>query len=153
MIFAFVTDWAMAEAGTPFAGVLFAGLEWPTRHTRPGNLQPQADVDPYMLVDGHLRHTALAEIGATTAPCLVAGDDEGFTYNKRVNRLATVQEHYMIVKALERGVSEERLARALNIDIRQIKLKRSLLAGICPEVTDMLKDRSVDASVFAALTN
>ena len=24
-------------------------------------------------------------------------DDEAFTYNKRVNRLATVQEHYMIV--------------------------------------------------------
>jgi len=57
----------------------------------------------------------------------------------------------MIVKALERGVSEERLARTLNIDIRQVRLKRSLLAGICPEVVDMLKDRSIDTSVFAAL--
>jgi len=37
---------------------------------------------------------------------LIADDDEAFTYNKRVNRLATVQEHYMIVKALERGVSK-----------------------------------------------
>jgi ParB-like chromosome segregation protein Spo0J len=109
------------------------------------------EAEPYMLVDGHLRLAALGELGATSAPCLVAHDDEGFTYNKRVNRLATVQEHYMIVKALERGVSEERLARALNIDIRQIRLKRSLLAGICPEVVDLLKDRSIDASVFAAL--
>ena len=33
--------------------------------------------------------------------CLIADDDEAFTYNKRVNRLATIQEHYMIVKAIE----------------------------------------------------
>src|SRR5437660_10891128 len=109
------------------------------------------DTEPYMLIDGHLRHAALAELGVASAPCLVAHDDEGFTYNKRVNRLATVQEHFMIVRALERGVSEERLTRALNIDIRQVKLKRSLLAGICPEVVEMLKDRSIDANVFTAL--
>src|SRR5690349_25035191 len=72
-------------------------------------LAPRNDeTEPYMLVDGHLRLAALAELGATTVPCLVAHDDEGFTYNKRVNRLATVQEHYMITKALERGGSEQR---------------------------------------------
>ena len=115
-------------------------------------LAPRNDeTEPYMLVDGHLRLAALAELGATTAPCLVAHDDEGFTYNKRVNRLATVQEHYMITKALERGVSEQRLARTLNIDVRQIRLKRSLLVGICPEIIDLLKDRSIDRAVFTAL--
>jgi RepB plasmid partitioning protein len=61
--------------------------------------------------------------------CLIANDDEGFTYNKRVSRLATIQEHYMIVKAIERGVSEEKLARALNVDIKQIKTNRTLLDG------------------------
>jgi len=60
----------------------------------------QDDFGPYMLVDGHLRNAALIDLGHTTAPCLIADDDEAFTYNKRVNRLATVQEHYMIVKAL-----------------------------------------------------
>ena len=109
------------------------------------------EMGPFMLVDGHLRHAALRDLGIATAPCLIADDDEGFTYNKRVNRLATVQEHYMIIRALERGVSEERLARALNIDIRQVKLKRSLLEGICSEVVEALKDRSIDASVFASL--
>jgi len=104
-----------------------------------------------MLVDGHLRHAALLDLGLDTAPCLIADDDEAFTYNKRVNRLGTVQEHYMIVRALERGVSQEKLARALDIDIRQIKSKRSLLDGICPEVVEALKDRSIDASVFASL--
>ena len=79
------------------------------------------DADPYMLVDGHLRRAALLDLGVTDAPCVIADDDEAFTYNKRVNRLATVQEHYMIARAVERGVSEEKLARALNVDIQMIR--------------------------------
>jgi RepB plasmid partitioning protein/ParB-like nuclease domain len=109
------------------------------------------EAEPYMLVDGHLRHAALLDLGVTEAPCVIADDDEAFTYNKRVNRLATVQEHYMIARAVERGVSEEKLARALNVDIQMIKLKRGLLNGICPEVIERLKDRSIDASVFGSL--
>jgi hypothetical protein len=50
---------------------------------------------------------ALRFLGATEAACVVADDDEAFTYNKRVNRLATIQEHYMIVRALDRGVPGE----------------------------------------------
>src|ERR1700740_3477206 len=111
----------------------------------------QEHTGPYMLVDGHLRHAALADLGNSEAPCLIADDDEAFTYNKRVNRLATVQEHYMIVKAIERGVSEKKLARALNVDIKRIKTKRTLLDGVCPAVAEMLKDKSVDAAVFALL--
>lgn len=113
--------------------------------------QRRENTGPYMLVDGHLRRAALADLGNSEAPCLIADDDEAFTYNKRVNRLATIQEHYMIVKAIERGVSEEKLARALNVDIKRIKTKRTLLDGVCPEVAEMLKDKSVDAAVFALL--
>ena len=98
-----------------------------------------------------MRNAALIDLGHTTSPCLIADDDEAFTYNKRVNRLATVQEHYMIVKALERGVSEEKLARALNIDIKLIKLRRNLLDGVCPEVVEMLNDKSIDATVFQSV--
>jgi hypothetical protein len=91
-------------------------------------------------------------ISATArASCLIADDDEAFTYNKRVNRLATIQEHYMIVKAIERGVSEEKLARALNVDIKRIKTKRTLLDGVCPEVAEMLKDKSVDTDALTLL--
>jgi hypothetical protein len=57
----------------------------------------------------------------------------------------------MIVKAIERGVSEEKLAKALNVDIKRIKTKRTLLDGVCPEVAEMLKDKSVDTEVFALL--
>jgi ParB-like chromosome segregation protein Spo0J len=111
----------------------------------------QDDAGPYMLVDGHLRHAALLDLGSSEAPCLIADDDEAFTYNKRVNRLATIQEHYMIVKAIERGVSEEKLARALNVDIKRIKTKRTLLDGVCPEVAEMLSDKPVDTDVFTLL--
>jgi hypothetical protein len=86
----------------------------------------------------------LSDLGNSEAPCLIADDDEAFTYNKRVNRLATIQEHYMIVKAIERGVSEEKLAKALNVDIKRIKTKRTLLDRVCPEVAEMLKDKSLD---------
>jgi ParB-like chromosome segregation protein Spo0J len=111
----------------------------------------RSDGEPYMLVDGHLRYAALLDLGDTEVPCLIADDDEAFTYNKRVNRLATVQEHYMIVTAIERGVSEERLAKALSVDVKMIKAKRTLLDGICPESTEMLRDKSIDSTVFTSL--
>jgi ParB-like chromosome segregation protein Spo0J len=109
------------------------------------------DPGPFMLVDGHLRHAALLDLGTKEAPCVIADDDEAFTYNKRVNRLATIPEHYMIATAIERGVSEEKLARALNVDIKRIKTKRTLLDGVCPEVAELLKDKSVDTEVFSLL--
>lgn len=104
-----------------------------------------------MLLDGHIRYAVLMDMGETEARCLLARDDEAFTYNKRVNRLATIQEHYMIVRALERGVSEEKIARALNVDARSIRRRRSLLDGVCPEVVELLKDRSVNPVTFDVL--
>jgi hypothetical protein len=60
----------------------------------------------YLLLDGHLRIDVLKDMGQTDVICLVSTDDEAFTYNKRVNRLAMIQEHRMILKAVERGVPE-----------------------------------------------
>jgi len=67
------------------------------------------DACPFL--DGHVRLSILKEQGVEAARCLVSSDYEGFTYNKRVNRLATIQEHYMIVRAIERGVSEDKRHR------------------------------------------
>ena len=39
----------------------------------------------------------------------------------------------MILKAIERGVSEERIAKALNVDVGSINRKRRLLDEICPD--------------------
>lgn len=105
----------------------------------------------YLLLDGHMRLDALRFLDAPEAPCVVADDDESFTYNKRVNRLATIQEHYMIVRALDRGVSEEKLARALNVDVKVIRQRRHLLAGISPDVAELLKDKPVGHHAFQKL--
>jgi ParB-like chromosome segregation protein Spo0J len=102
----------------------------------------------YLLLDGHWRRAALIAGGETKARCIVADDDEAFTYNKRVNHLATIQEYFMIVRALARGVSEEKLARALDVNIDHIKRRRALLDGICPEVVEMLKDKMVSTISF-----
>lgn len=110
-----------------------------------------AERDRFHLLDGHLRIEILRERGDTEVVCLIAMDDEAFTYNKRVSRIATIQEHKMILNAVKKGVSEERLARALNVNISNIRVKRNLLVGICPEVADMLRDKHVPIHVFTEL--
>jgi len=105
----------------------------------------------YLLLDGHIRHAVLADAGETEARCLIALDDEAFTYNKRINRLATIQEHFMIVRAIERGVSEDKLANALDLDVNAIRRRRTMLGGICPEVVDLLKDKSLNPTTFDVL--
>lgn len=105
----------------------------------------------YILLDGHLRVEALKEIGEDVVTCLVSTDDEAFTYNKHINRLSTVQEHRMIVRAVERGVPEEKIAKALNVNVASIVRKRTLLDGICEEATELLKDKMVTGKVFGIL--
>lgn len=112
-------------------------------HAKAGNAFP--------LLDGYVRLSILKDQGVSTARCVVSCDDEAFTYNKRVNRLATIQEHYMIVRAIERGVSEEKLARALNADIASIRLRRHLLNGIHDDVAELLKDKPVGIHAFQKL--
>ena len=74
----------------------------------------------HILLDGHTRLVALKQLGFDKAPCLVATDDESYTYNNRINRLSSIQEHLMIRRAVERGVTPEKLAKALDVDISHI---------------------------------
>ncbi|RYG57964.1 MAG: chromosome partitioning protein ParB, partial [Alphaproteobacteria bacterium] len=103
------------------------------------------------LLDGHIRWTVLKELGYTEAPCLIATDDESFTYNNRVNRLSSIQEHVMLRRAVDRGVSAERLANALAINVAQIETRLKLLDGICAEAAELLKDRTASVEVFNSL--
>ena len=105
----------------------------------------------FLLLDGHLRIEVLKEQGAEGVECLLATDDEAFTYNKRINRLATIQEHKMILKAIERGVSQERIAKALDINVSTIRQKRAMLEGICSEVVELLKDKHCPVNTFQSL--
>ena len=67
----------------------------------------------YLLLDGHVRLQVLRDLGRTEVLCLVSTDDEAYTYNHKVNRLAPIQANRMIMKTLDAGVGVERLARAL----------------------------------------
>ena len=104
-----------------------------------------------VLLDGHIRLIALRDLGYTEVPCLESTDDESFTYNNRINRLSTIQEHHMLRRAVERGVSAQRLAIALDIDVNTINKKMTLLDGLCTEVVDLLKAQTFSAEVARVL--
>ncbi len=95
----------------------------------------------YTILDGHIRFEALKELGHKTIPCLIATEDEAYTYNHKVNAIPPIQEHFMITKAIESGVSEERIAAALDLHVNTIRIKRDLLNGICPEAIEILKNK------------
>jgi hypothetical protein len=107
--------------------------------------------DTYLLLDGHVRLEILKQIGETHARCLLSNDDETYTYNKRVNRMATIQEHAMILKATRNGVSEERIANVLRVDVAEIRQKRDLLNGICKEAAEILKTKHISLGAFSYL--
>lgn len=105
----------------------------------------------YFLLDGLMRLEALKDLGVQEVECLISTDDEAYSYNKRISRISAVQEHRMIVRAVERGVSEARIADALNLDAGAIRRRFRLLDGICPEVAAILADKPCPMVVFGSL--
>lgn len=105
----------------------------------------------YFLLDGLLRIEALKDIGIDDVECLVSTDDEAYTYNKRVNRLSAVQEHGMIVRAMDRGVPVEKIAEALELDVSTIRRRFRMLDGICKDAVEMLRETSCPMKSFEIL--
>lgn len=105
----------------------------------------------FLLLDGHLRLEVLRDLGIQDVDCLVSTDDEAFTYNKRISRLSAVQEHRMIVRAIERGVPEDKIAKALDIAPQSVRRKVKMLDGISEEVASILKDKQCPMAVFEIL--
>ena len=116
-------------------------------------LQPDPEKSEYILLHGHLRVLAFRELGRYTVACLLAKDDENYTYNHRINRLSTIQEHYMIRRAIDRGVSKERLARAFNVNLSAINTRINLLEGICSDAIRLLQDHQFTPDVTRVLRN
>ena len=109
------------------------------------------NVGSYFLLDGHLRIEALKELGIVEVECLQATDDDTYTYNKRVNRIPPIQEHRMIARAMERGVSSADIAEALNLQVESVLRRYRLLEGISAEAAEMLKDTPCSMKVFDIL--
>ena len=100
----------------------------------------------FVLLDGHVRLSILKALGATSARCLISIDDEGFTYNHKVNRLSAIQEHFMILRAIKNGATEAKIARSLNVDVQKIRQKRDMLEGICSEAVELLREKKTTAN-------
>jgi len=100
----------------------------------------------YLLLDGHMRLKALQELGRTEVFCLIAKDDDAFTYNDKVSRLSLIQEHAMIVRAIDQGVTADQISKALSIDIAKVRSSLNLLDGIDTDAVELLKDKPITAS-------
>jgi ParB-like chromosome segregation protein Spo0J len=105
----------------------------------------------YLLLDGHMRLQVLREFEKDEVLCIISSDDESYTYNTKVSRLAPIQANRMIMKALDAGVSEQRLARALNLNPNTIRSSKSLLTDICPEAIEILKDKPITEAALRAM--
>src|SRR3984957_1612057 len=115
-------------------------------------IHPQRDADGlYLLLDGHLRYFALKKPCETEVDCIIANNDESFTYNARISRLAPIQEHKMIVKAVRNGVKPERIASTLNIPVRNVRSSMKLLDCIHEEAADLLKDKAISPKAINLL--
>ena len=99
--------------------------------------------DTYILLEGHSRLSALLASGEKVAECLVSTDDTALGYKKWVSHLAPIQANKMIVKALDAGVPEDRLAKALNRPVATIRTSRTMLKDICDEALELLKDKPI----------
>jgi uncharacterized protein (UPF0335 family) len=97
----------------------------------------------YILVNWHMRYYAMRELEMTSADCIIANDDECFTYNARTSRLPAIQEHKMISRAVKNGASLERIAAALNMSPRLVYASINLVNGINDEAVELLKDKPI----------
>ena len=105
----------------------------------------------FRILDGRLRVEALRRLGVSQALCIIATDDESYTYNKHISRLTSAQDARMIAKAIERGVPRERIASVLGIEVGTVKRRSSLLDGISDEAAALLADKACPATTFKAL--
>jgi hypothetical protein len=129
------------------ATVRDAGLVEP-----PAVVRDPHDAQRYLLLDGHLRVEALKDLGIKEVNCIIATNDDTYSYNKRINRLSAAQDHEMIARAIKLGVPREALAKLFGLSEKTIRQRARLLAGICKEAADRLADKQeCPAKVFEIL--
>jgi hypothetical protein len=113
---------------------------------------PIANTETFRLLDGHLRIQALKELKRTEVACLIATEDDSYTYNRQISRLSPVQDQKMIAAALAQGVPLATLAMALDITPGSLLRRKTLLDGICDEVRALLADKLISREIFGILS-
>ena len=80
---------------------------------------------------GMLAGIRLKERGDTEVVCLIATEDEAFTYNRRINRLATVQEHKMMLLIIKMPMKSTNPAKSLRQE-RVITIPSVVFSKVMP---------------------
>jgi hypothetical protein len=57
----------------------------------------------FLLLDGHMRLEALKILEIKEVNCILSTDDESYTYNKRVNHIPPVAQHFMLMLLRSEG--------------------------------------------------
>ena len=135
----------LASYQTIFASVKEIGI------LQPIVVCPSKKVGVYKILDGHLRYYALRELGFVEADCIVSLDDERYTFDAQINYLNAIQRSKMILKAVKNGLSPERIAKTLNIDVKKILNDMNATEGIDEKAKDILKASPVSNGVLNAL--
>ena len=71
--------------------------------------------------------------------------------NKYINKLSPVQSYNMINSAIAKGVSEDKIVKALDIDMVSLRQKKTMLNGISQDVIELLKDKVISEKIFRLL--
>lgn len=105
----------------------------------------------HKILDRHLRIEALKDLEITHAHCLISPVEDTYSYNKRVNHLTILQEQRMLLKAVESGVSVEKLCAVLGLSQGIINTRLRISEGISKEALALLADKNVSQNVFDVL--
>ncbi|WP_312010068.1 plasmid partitioning protein RepB C-terminal domain-containing protein [Bradyrhizobium australafricanum] len=62
-----------------------------------------------------------------------------------------VSTEQLILKAIEKGVSEARIAKAPTVDVASIRRRRKLLDGIWTGAVELLKETNLTLNTFSEL--
>lgn len=109
------------------------------------------DNGEHKILDGHLRIEVLKDLAITHAHCLISPVEDTYSYNKRVNHLTILQEQRMLQKAVESGVSVEKLCAVLGLSQGIINTRLRISEGISKEALALLADKNVSQNVFDVL--
>lgn len=105
----------------------------------------------YKILDGHIRFYALKELNQQYVYCIIANDDERYTFDAQINNLSTFQKAAMISKAVKSNVPLERIAAALAMSEKQILSDMNVTEGLDAKVVAILRTANVTANALKEL--
>lgn len=111
----------------------------------------EGEVGKFRILDGHLRWHALRELGEAQVLCLISTDDERYTFDAQINHINPIQRHKMIQQAVKNGVKPERIAAALDIDVKKVLSEVRLLDGIHVDAVELLKDKPIHSKAIKVM--